>query len=49
MTNKLYDPAIPTPSVTNKAEPDTNTKAPKRPVSGYGPSLGSKTQSEQNR
>ena len=48
MRNKQYGPEVPADPVINKAEPSPNKKEPKRPVSGYGPSLGSRTYPSNN-
>ncbi|MBL7961288.1 hypothetical protein JNL27_13735 [bacterium] len=39
MRNKLYGPEVPVNPVMTKAEPAPEKKLPKRPISGYGPSL----------
>lgn len=44
MRNKLYGPRVPVEPVMTKAEPAPEPKKeiPKRPISGYGPSLAEK-------
>lgn len=39
MRNKLYGPIVPVEQAMTKAEPAHEKEKPKRPISGYGPSL----------
>lgn len=48
MKNQTFGPQLPVEQVLDKAEPMPEKKQPKRPISGYGPSLSPKKTSLHN-
>lgn len=42
MKNQTFGPQLPVEQFLDKAEPTPEKKQPKRPISGYGPSLAPK-------
>ncbi len=48
MSKQTFGPQLPVEQILGKAEPIPEKKQPKRPISGYGPSLSPKKTSPHN-